>query len=206
MYIPKAFQEEDPLKLQQLMKDYNFATLVSVEDGLPVASHIPFIFDFARGPHGTLLGHVARANPQWQSFKDGREVLVIFQGPHAYVTPSWYDAPLSVPTWNYAAVHAYGVPRIIEDAAGMLALLEAQVRTYESSFEQPWPYDLPGDFVEKLMRGTVGFEIPISRLEGKYKLNQNRSRADQERVASHLETSPDSAQRVIADLMKARQK
>ena len=115
MYIPKAFREDDITTLHKFMREYSFATLITQHKGVPFATHLPFILDAQCGPNGALLAHVARANPQWHDFVDEQEVLVIFQGPHAYISPSWYEVELSVPTWNYAVVHAYGIPRLIED-------------------------------------------------------------------------------------------
>jgi len=113
MYIPNSHRADDRAQLHGLMRQYNFATLVTQHEDAPFATHLPFLLDTERGAHGTLLAHLARANPQWRDFVAGREVLVIFQGPHAYISPSWYQVHPSVPTWNYAVVHAYGVPRII---------------------------------------------------------------------------------------------
>src|SRR5260370_40830619 len=123
MYIPKAFREDDIKTLHTFMREYSFATLVTQQEGMPFASHLPFLLDREQGPYGTLLAHMARANPQWRDFDGTQEALVIFQGPHAYISPSWYQASLSVPTWNYAVAHAYGQPRIIEDQAILYTLL-----------------------------------------------------------------------------------
>ncbi len=187
MYIPKAFREDDTATLHKLMRDYSFATLITQQNGVPLASHLPFLLDAERGTYGTLLGHMARGNSQWRTFEENREVLVIFQGPHAYISPSWYEVEPAVPTWNYAVAHAYGVPRLIEDKTELYDLLRTLVQTYEAGFEKPWAFEsLPDDYVQKMMQGIVGFEIPIARLEGKFKLNQNRSTTDQARVAAAL--------------------
>jgi len=204
VYIPDAFGETDQAALHQLIRDNSFATLIAHSGGALFASHLPLLLDSARGDCGTLRGHMARANPQWRDFKDGAEALAIFQGPHAYISPSWYETHPSVPTWNYVAVHAYGIPRSIEDRAELRDLLTASVRLYESGFEQPWEFDLPEDFAEKMINMIVGFEIPIGRLEGKFKLNQNRSAADRRGVIRALERSPDPVARAIAELMAAR--
>src|SRR6266849_6044575 len=117
MYIPQAFRKEDVRTLHTFMQAYSFATLVTQQNGVPFATHLPFLLDNGHGPHGTLLAHMARVNPQWHDFDSAQEVLVIFQGPHAYISPSWYedDVALSVPTWNHLVVHAYVTPRRIED-------------------------------------------------------------------------------------------
>jgi transcriptional regulator len=201
MYLPKSFQTEDLAELQAFMCAYNFASLVTQHDGAPFASHLPFMLDAERGQHGTLLAHLARANPQWRDFAAGGEALVIFQGPHAYISPSWYETHPSVPTWNYAVVHAYGVPRIIEDHATLRPMLERLVDTHEAGFEQPWRMDLPQDYLDKMMRAIVGFEIEITRLEGKLKLSQNRSEHDQRRVLAMLRDSDEPLNVGVATLM-----
>ncbi len=186
MYTPKHFAETDSAA-QALMRDHPFATLISSGEGGPTASHLPLILDSSRGPHGTLRGHMARANPQWQSFAGATGVLVIFQGPHAYISPAWYGADQAVPTWNYSAVHAYGTPRVIEAPGAVRALLEDQVALFESGFEQPWDTTgLEEGWLAAMIRGVVAFEIEIARIEAKAKLSQNRP-ADQARVAAALE-------------------
>lgn len=202
MYTPEAFKEKDYARLCAFIQQHSFGLLVSQQQGQQVASHIPFLFDETRGEFGILRGHLARANEQWQGFDDSQQALVIFQGPHAYISPSWYQAPLSVPTWNYVAVHAYGTPHILDQPEQVLALLRDQVEFHEAGFAQPWPMALPDNFVSTLMRNIVAFEIPVTRLEGKSKLNQNRSREDRERVISHLYDLPDQDGHAVARLMR----
>lgn len=190
MYIPKHFREDDLTVLHTLMRDYSFAALVSVqEDGTPIATHLPLILEAEPESYGTLKGHLALGNPQWRTFSAERDALVIFQGPHSYISPSWYETELSVPTWNYATVHAYGCPRIIEDQAELYEHLKTLINTYESHFPKPWPFQLPGDYVERMMKGTVGFTLEITRLEGKFKMSQNRSTQDRRQVIEALGTS-----------------
>jgi transcriptional regulator len=202
MYLPNSFREDDPALLHDLMRRYNFAALVTQHEGAPFATHLPFLLDATRGPHGTLLAHMARANPQWRDFADGREALAIFQGPHAYVSPAWYEVTPSVPTWNYAVVHAYGVPRVIEDRDRLYALLERLVDTHEAARTPPWRMQLPGDYVDRMMRAIVGFEIEITRLEGKLKLSQNRMEGDRRRVAAELAASDDPLSVDVAEMMR----
>jgi transcriptional regulator len=202
VYIPKAFEETRPEVLHALVRQNSFGILVSHDSGELVASHLPFLLEPERGAYGTLVGHMARANLQWQSFREGAEVLAIFSGPHAYISPSWYEAELAVPTWNYLAVHAYGVPALVEDSASLLRILKAMVRTYESSLSPPWALQLPDDYMARMMKGIVGFEIEITRLEGKLKLGQNRSPADQARVVAALTQQADPLGLQIAELMK----
>jgi transcriptional regulator len=202
VYIPEANRETRLDVLHQIIRENSFGTLVTHCGGEMVATHLPLLLEAERGPHGTIVGHVARANGQWQAFREGAEVLAIFAGPHAYISPSWYAAELSVPTWNYEAIHAYGVPRLIEDAAELRCRLAQMVGTYEAGFREPWSLErLPDEFVEKMMRGIVGFEIPITRLEGKRKLSQNRSRADIEGVVAALRGQDDAAAVAVAALM-----
>jgi transcriptional regulator len=198
------FRETDQVALHDLMRAYSFATLISQHDGAPYASHLPMLLQADAGPQGTLVGHMARANPQWRDFDPSQEVLTIFQGPHAYVSPSWYETELSVPTWNYAVVHAYGTPRVIEDSAALYDILKAVVQMYEAPFEQPWPFALPEDYVDKMMRAIVGFSISITRLEGKYKLSQNRPPEDQQRVVEALHRQGDELSTDTAALMRPR--
>jgi transcriptional regulator len=206
MYIPPAFREDDLAVLHTLMRDYSFAILVTQQGGAPVATHLPLLLDTGRGPYGTLLGHVARANAQWTSFNGTQEALVIFQGPHAYITPSWYEPGLNVPTWNYAAAHAYGKPRIIEDQAALVKLLDDLVQTYESGFEKPWRFDNPEGALNSKLKGIVGFEMEITRLEGKLKMSQNRSEAEQDRVAAELQTSQDRLAAGVGDIISRRRR
>jgi transcriptional regulator len=204
MYTPREFEEQRLDVLHDAMRANPFAALVSGGEGGPVATHLPFILDPARGEFGTLRGHMARANRQWRAFAGGDEVLVIFGGAHAYISPSWYETDLAVPTWNYVAVHAYGTPEIIDDHAAALALLRDQVATFEARFEQPWTADgLPGEWLDARARAIVAFEIPIARIEGKAKMSQNRP-AEQARVAATLAASGDAMALATANEMRAR--
>jgi transcriptional regulator len=201
VYIPKAFEETRPEVLHAFMRRYSFGVVVSHGDGGLVASHLPLWLDAEQGPYGTLMGHMARANPQWQRFPEGEEVIVIFQGPHAYISPSWYETDPSVPTWNYAAVHAYGRARLIESEERLYRLLEAMVGTYEAGASEPWDLSARTEFVHRQMKAIVGFEIPIARLEGKLKLSQNRSPADREGAVAGLVREGDAQSVAMAELM-----
>ena len=199
MYIPDKFREDDIETLHAFIREHSFGILVTQMDGAPFATHLPFLFDADRGSHGMLRAHMARANPHWRSFNE-QEALVIFQGPHAYVSPSWYEVELSVPTWNYAAVHAYGIPRLIEDSAALYDQLKTLVQIHEAQFEQPWPFPLPEDYVQKMMRGVVGFTFEITRLEGKFKMSQNRSAKERERVIEALRDTHADVAAIMAEL------
>jgi transcriptional regulator len=200
MYIPKAFREDDISTMHKFMQEYSFATLITQHEGMPFATHLPFILDAQRGSNGTLLAHMARANQQCHDFNSTQEVLVIFQGPHSYISPSWYEVELSVPTWNYAVVHAYGLPRLIKNWDDLYKLLKILIETHEAQFEKPWPFQLTHSYLQKMMRGIVGFEIEITRLEGKFKLSQNRTENERKNVIAALEESTDTLS--MAELMK----
>jgi len=206
MYLPERFREDDLPTLHALMRDDSFAALVTQHEGVPFASHLPLMLAADEGPYGTLYGHMARANPQWRDFDASQDVLVIFQGPHTYVSPSWYEAdPTNVPTWNYAVVHAYGSPRLITDDDACQTLLETLVRTHEAPFATPWRFQMPEAERRKKMQGIVTFAIRITRLEGKLKLSQNRSLADQQQVAETLQQSANPVSRDVGTLMQQRQ-
>jgi transcriptional regulator len=203
MYLPKHFEITDRPALHDLMRQFSFATLVTVHEGRPVAGHLPFILDSQRGEYGTLIAHMARANPQWKAFAEEAEALVIFQGPHTYISPSWYDVHPSVPTWNYAAIHAYGMPRLVTDEDQVRAALRALVDQHEQGFATPWTMDLPEDYLGKMSKGIVAFEMPITKLEGKFKLSQNRTEHDRERVIAALAESADPLAQGVRTMMEA---
>lgn len=202
MYTPRPFAIEDPATLHELMRSHSFATLVTVSDGVPIATHLPLQLD-DRGEQGTLVGHLARANPQWRTFDGRAEALVIFTGPHGYVSPSWYEVCPAVPTWNYMVAHVYGVPRVLEDEAAVRRHLFALVERFEA--DQPHPYDHPydDDWLRRMMQGIVAFELPIARIEGKFKLSQNRGEADRAHVAAAFAASEAPDERAMAATMRS---
>ena len=203
MYIPKQFQITDTAWCHALMRAQSFAAMITADDaGVPFATHLPILVDPARGPLGTLRGHVARANPHWRYLSAGRPTLVIFAGAHAYVSPSWYATHPSVPTWNYVAVHATGLGALVEDPVLVKTLLADLVRTYESSGPTAWSLEgLPADYLAGMQRGIVAFEIPVELLEGKAKLSQNRDAVDQARTREALAAADDPLARAVAALM-----
>ncbi|MCA0455224.1 MAG: FMN-binding negative transcriptional regulator [Chloroflexi bacterium] len=205
MYTPKQFEMNDPAELTAFMQQYNFAALVTnTADGL-TATHLPFMLDSTRGQHGTLIAHLAKPNLQWKHFANGQEALVIFTGPHAYVSPNWYEKPqTNVPTWNYTAVHAYGIPRVMEDPQEIYAMLDQLVVAHEVVYEKPWVMQSAEEHVRRLIGGIVGFEMTITRVEGKAKLSQNRSEADRYHVEQQLAQSHDSLASGTAALMQAQ--
>ena len=198
MYIPKALQVTDRDTLEAFIAQYSFATLVCAVEGRPFATHLPLLLDRRPPSRGFLVGHVARANPHWQAFDGQQECLAIFHGPHAYISPSWYATTPAVPTWNYAAVHVYGVPRLIAEETEVAALVDRLVQTYEAGMARPWSGELPADYKAKLLQAIVGFEVEIERIEGKFKLGQGRSPEDQQGVLEYLEASADPQARALA--------
>jgi len=203
MYIPVAFAETNQAKLYDFIEENSFGLLFSQVDGEPFASHLPILLDRQFGPPGCLIGHMARANPQWQQ-AHGQTVLAVFSGPHAYISPAWYEAENVVPTWNYVAVHAYGKMQVIEEAPALLRIVKDFVSFYEGSMPQPWKMPGDSDFVERLLRQIVGFRIEITRLEGKWKLNQNQPEERREKVVLALQKQPDEDSQAIAAIMKTR--
>jgi transcriptional regulator len=199
MYVPPQFAETDPEKLFDFVEQHSFGLLVSNLDGRPFASHLPLLVDRNAGPHGALVGHMARANPQWTS--DDRQVLAVFSGPHAYITPTWYEAVDVVPTWNYLAVHVYGTLAVEEDHAATLAIVRDYVAFYERAMPRPWTITDENKYIDRMAHAVVGFRIAIERIEGKWKLNQNHPRARRERVARALAQRPDENSQAIARAM-----
>lgn len=205
MYQVGAFREERIDVMHALMRSHRLATLVTVQDGVPEANHLPLLIDPEPSPNGTLRGHVARANPVWRQAA-GREVLVIFQGPQAYVTPSWYPSKREtgqvVPTWNYAVVHACGPLIVHDDREWLRALVTRLTEQQEAALPQPWRVDdAPADYLERMLGAIVGIEIPVSRLVGKWKVSQNRSDADRIGVAEGLGQLDDAQAQAMADLV-----
>lgn len=202
MYTPASFRQNNPNALIGLIERHSFATLVSEAGGELMASHLPLLVDPEAGDNGYLLGHMARANPQWRELA-GRDVLAIFSGPHAYVSPTWYGVSPMVPTWNYLAVHAYGRFELIEEDSALLELLQKTATKYESSQARPWTFASDDPFVEKLLKGIVGFRIEIERIEGKWKLGQNHTAEVRRSAAEQLLKQSDVDSQTIGRLMLA---
>ena len=199
MYVPSHFAESNQTKLHDFIEQNSFALLVSPRAGSVVGSHLPILLERETGPHGCLVGHFARANSHWQEAEG--ESLAVFSGPHAYVSPTWYEAEKVVPTWNYVAVHVYGMLRIVEDRDAVIDTLLRTVALYESGMPQPWSFDPASDFIQKLAAMVVGFRIDITRIEGKWKLNQNHPQERRAKVAARLAEYDDENSRAIAALI-----
>jgi transcriptional regulator len=190
MYIPKPFEASEAVG-REIMLAHSWALLVTTgTDGAPFASHLALLWQEDGSAHGRLIGHMARANAHWKLFERAADSMAMFWGPHAYVSPTWYTPGAKVPTWNYLTVHAYGRPEIIDDTAATLDVLARLAATYEGRGPDAWTLDrLPPGNAEAQSKGIVAFRMPISRLEAKAKLSQNRDLEDRHRVIARLEAS-----------------
>jgi transcriptional regulator len=196
VYVPPPFAVADESALFDFIDAHGFAVLVTAAPDGPIVTHLPLLLD---RPTRTLVGHVARANGHWRRFADGPAVAV-FAGPHGYVSPTWYATTPSVPTWNYTAVHVASRPRAVDAPAWVGEAVDALSRKYEAGRPRPWSGELPAAYRAKMLAAVVGVELPIERIEGKFKLSQNRSPADRAGVAAGLEAdgNPDLAALVRA--------
>ncbi|MCO8309853.1 FMN-binding negative transcriptional regulator [Pseudomonas mandelii] len=207
MYTTSNFAIDELNELHQQIRDTRLAVLVTHgEQGLQ-ASHLPLLLNVDQGPNGTLYGHLARANPQWRELLNGAEALMIFAGADAYVSPGFYPSKAEhgkvVPTWNYVAVHAYGMAEVFTDADRLRTLVSALTDRHESGRSNPWKVDdAPTDYIDGMLKAIVGFALPIQRLEGKRKLSQNRNAADIAGVREGLAASPDVHDQALAKLMR----
>lgn len=208
MYVPPVFKQDDVGALHAAIREARLGTLVTLgADGME-ASHVPMLVHPEPAPFGTLHGHIARSNPQWERTAKGSQALAIFLGPDAYITPSWYptkqDTGKVVPTWNYVAIHAYGPARFFDDEDRLLALVTRLTETHEVGRAAPWAVtDAPADFVRSQLKRIVGFEIPITRLEGKWKMSQNRPAQDRAGVVEGLAREGGPAEAVVAEIVAA---
>jgi transcriptional regulator len=199
MYISKLYREEDREKILEFLRQNEFATLVTIDGEKPTASHL--LMEVVED-EGTLFvnGHMSKANPLWKTFEKNPEVLVIFQGPHTYISPTWYNH-VNVPTWNYQAIHVYGSPRIVTDHEETYSLLKKLIERNEADSQYRLE-SLPQDFVEKEMTGIVAFQIEVTRIEANYKLSQNRDNEDYHNIVSRLEEREDEMSHGVAEAMK----
>lgn len=206
MYMPRHFEETHLDVLQALIKAHPFATLITQTGGALNANHMPILLDPAAGEFGTLRFHVARANPVWKDLAGG-DALVVFQGPEAYISPSWYPTKRehgkAVPTWNYAVVHAAGRPRAIEDRAWLLAHVTEMSALQEASQVQPWKVaDAPPEFIDSMVAAIVGIEMPVAKLTGKWKVSQNRPAVDRPAIAEALDKRGTEGAHAMAALVR----
>lgn len=206
MYIPPQFNEEDKAEIEKLIREFGFATLVSVKGNLPWATHIPLELVVDETGNWFLHGHIARANSQWKNFETMSDVLAIFMGPHSYISPSWYNHR-NVPTWNYKAVHVYGKATLVEGEK-LEAMLRHLMERYEGArAEKPQGYDeIPAKTLEKDLRGVIGFEIKVERIEASTKLSQNRDAESHQSVIDNLKKINTYDATRIAEEMEKRKK
>jgi transcriptional regulator len=203
MYSPRPFLITDRDIILSLIGRYSFATVISQDaHGGLLASHLPVLHRVGESGEDILITHMARANPQWRQWTAERELLTLFHGPHAYVSPGWYQSSPMVPTWNYAAVHVYGMPRLIEDAGTLLPMLRGLTDHFEAGQAQPYGARLTDEHIHRLLPGLVGFEISVTRMEATFKLSQNRSPEDRAGVIAALAASQDPMDREVAILMQ----
>lgn len=198
MYVPPPFRVDDEAELQRFIAEHPFGTLVTTMQGSPCATHLPFLVERVDAQI-VLRAHMARANPHWSSI-EGAQALVAFLGPHAYISPRWYESRDNVPTWNYIAVHAYGVPRLTEDRERTLDLLAALSRRHEAGAQNPWAlHELSSERLESFLAAIVAFEVPVTRFEAAYKLSQNRTTGDRRGAIAALRADGRGA---LADAME----
>ncbi|BCG96061.1 FMN-binding negative transcriptional regulator [Mesorhizobium sp. 131-2-1] len=205
MYIPPAFRDDDKESLRATIRAARLATLVTATAEGLLATPLPLLLDESEGEHGTIYGHVAKANPQWRAPVLG-DCMAIFMGPDAYVTPAWYQTKQEtgkvVPTWNYVAIHAYGPVQFFEDADRLLEVVTRLTNLHEGGRASPWSVsDAPPDFIQSQLKGIVGLRMPVARLEGKRKMSQNRNATDRAGVASGLAASDRPSDREVAPLI-----
>jgi len=206
MYIPKHFDEPRVDVMHRLMRAYPLATLVTLGTGGLSANHIPLGLSAGLTPFGVLQGHVARSNPVWSDFSPEVEALAVFQGPEAYISPSWYATKPQtgkvVPTWDYAVVHAYGTLRVVDDADWLRPQIESLTFSQEAGFSEPWQVsDAPSEYIQKLIGAIVGIEIVITRLSGKWKVSQNQLAEDRAGVIKGLRNLDTPGASAVAGLV-----
>ena len=209
MYNPSSFAEHDVAVMHDFIEAHPFGALVTTSSSGLFATHLPLVLDRQLGPHGTLQGHIARANPHHEVAGDGSEALVLFTGADSYVTPSMYASKAKhgkvVPTWNYVAVHAHGTLRFVREPDALRVHLARLTARHETSRRQPWSItDAPADYIEKQLGAIVGVEIEITRLEGKWKMSQNRPAEDVDGVIEGLSASDDPREREVAEIVRER--
>jgi len=200
MYIPRHFLNDDKSQVLGFMKQYSFATIISLQGDTPVATHLPFVIE-ERKDSLVLISHFARANEQWKELEQ-QTALVIFAEPHAYISPKHYDTELNVPTWNYIAVHAYGKAAILSEEQKVIEVLEKTIQNYEASYQQQWS-SLPEKIKAGMIKGIVAFEVIVTDLQAKYKLSQNRTETEKTSIIESLRQSNNSSEYKVAEMMES---
>ena len=204
LYVPGSLRESDVAVMHEFMRRYPFATIVSCRDGIHV-SHLPVLLDPQRGPYGTIVGHLARANAHWRDFNGATAATCVFHGPHAYISPTWYTERPAVPTWNYAVVHAIGAPTVIDDQQRLADIIDETLGTFEPALRDPAADGYPPEaYRAALLKAIVGFEVPIERLDGKFKLGQSRSAEDQAGIRAALQAQGGSVSELLELMQRHR--
>ncbi|MET1248864.1 FMN-binding negative transcriptional regulator [Sporolactobacillus sp. STCC-11] len=198
MYRPKQFNMTDENAMFAVIEENSFATVFSQHQGTPYATHLPLVLD---REHGMLYGHFARANGQWEDSAD-QEVLAVFQGPHCYISPTWYETNQAVPTWNYVSVHVYGKVEVLRDPDEIMDVMKKMITNYEGAHEKYQMDELPTQMIDGLLKGIVAFQMRIDRMEGARKLSQHNSSERRARIIAHLNQSEHEAEKQIAKLME----
>lgn len=201
MYTPKEFKQDNGDLIFELIDLFPLGLLITTSESKVSLSHLPFLFEREYAQNGRLLGHFAKANPQWRELEDIDEAIVVFSGPNSYVSPSWYHLE-SVPTWNYSVVHIYGKPTIIHDRGEKREVLDKLTDRHESSSIEPWRSDFDSPIQSKMLEAVVAFEIVVTKVEAKFKLSQNKDEIDQLNVINHLAASPSTRSQETSLLMK----
>jgi len=200
MYLPKFYEVNDKAKLFDFMKNNSFGILFSHTGDEPMASHLPFVMDEKGGEQGLIIGHMAKANDQWR-YADGQQVMVVFSGPHTYVSPTWYQEDKTVPTWDYVAVHATGIFKACEDRSELEDSVVRLTNQHEGSQPKRWEFEPGTEYADQMFKRIVAFQIEITSIQGKWKLNQNQSDVGRERVSAKLKTLGGDANVLIAGLI-----
>ncbi len=204
MYVPRHYSQDDTAVAHDLIRGNVFATLVTEVSGRLDATHMPVVLDGGRGELGILRFHLARANPTVKALAETREVLMVFVGPHTYISPDWYANENLVPTWNYAVVHAYGIPRTMNDAELRRLLDDLSASQEERLPKAPWTTDkMPPELVDKMCKAIVGFELPIAELQGKWKFDQKKGADDRAGAVAALEELGGESRHAVAATMRA---
>lgn len=200
MYTPSSFKETDPKVLLRLIREFNFGVLFSQHGDEPQATHLPFLITEDKKE---LTAHFARANKHWKSLKEDKEVLIVFQGPHTYISPSWYKNRDTVPTWNYATVHVKGLPEVIHDTEELRKMVTELTHYHESQIESDWSMKEAESKMEIELKAITGLRVSITEIQGTFKFNQNKSREDQQKVTEHLGEQAEDVKKIMLENLRS---
>ncbi len=201
MYIPNHYKWKDNEAILSFIERFNFGLIISADNDKPSATHLPFVVE-KRGNSIYIISHFARANPQWKAIEN-KEILVVFNEPHSYISPSFYSKKQNVPTWNYLSVHVYGKAKILEEEQDVFKVLETSIHSFEPSYKKQWE-EISVDYKQKMVKGIVAFEIEVTEIQAKEKLSQNKTKEEQERIIANFSNSEDENQKLIAQFMQKK--